>query len=1023
MPTVLPMPPKRLAIAALQFAAVLLAAALPCAWAAAPASTASLDLHRMGWLPSDVFDVGEGLPDPTVNAIAILPNGQAWLGTMRGLARQSGPRMVREPGPGGALERAILDLASTRGGDLLVATDGRGVWRLRAGAWASLGSPFGNKRVQRLRVVDHGKQQRVFAIGGGVAELVGDRWRAIPLPQVLRNAEQFDIAIDPARGTGPETLWIASYGPGLYRCNGTHACQAVAIPGPGPRTDEIRSLQVQALAGGRSALWIGMQGGGVARLAEGAWTRWHIGNSALPSDFVSDLELVQAPQGQSEVWAGTRSGLAILRSDGEWAAPDPRVPLLRERVRTLTRARNSQGVPVLWIGADGGAVRMPLQGPWHLVSTLGKQGNGIWGLRVERAADGSERLWLGSDGDGLARYQDGRWRIFGTADGLPSNTVRSIARIPDGSAEGTLWVGTWGGQLARLQGERFVELPTPWRKQDNEALSLLLAERDDVWASTRQQGLAHWNGEEWQWWPPGPAMPSRAYTALRHAGDVWLSTAEKGLARYRDGEWRFFRGDIGLPDDALYDMRLIPEPRAAGGSSPLLWIGSNKHGLLRVDISDPDRPRVVTAPALPPLAVSYVYGVVRDGRGDLLVCTDYGVFSWRRTGDGFSSTAYHREDGLPHDECNANAMQVDDQGQVWIGTVGGAAVYTPRDPRARRPSPLQLTGLLVDGKPVPHGTDRLRLPRADSTLELQYDLFSGEKEDASRFRVSLVNGDVETTDWSPATTHRYARLPAGVQRIRIEAVDAAGVVARPVELGIEVPQVWWRTPGARAVQVLGALLLLWGVLKLRERQLQGRGEVLRGMVQERTAQLQKRESELRSANDELRRLSYTDPLTGLGNRRRLFEALDMHWRASARKRESLALLLLDLDHFKRFNDAHGHLAGDARLQQVARVVQSLLPPGAVAARYGGEELCVLLPGHDADAAMKVAERMRAAAAVLPADSTLPEIEDITVTASIGVADGIPGLEQRPDVLIARADRALYAAKAAGRNRVELAPPA
>ncbi|HWS77139.1 MAG TPA: diguanylate cyclase [Thermomonas sp.] len=1012
------MHPKRLAIAALLFAS-----AMPSAWAAGAASPKGLDLHRMGWLPSEVYDVGEGLPDPTVNAIATLPNGQVWLGTMRGLARQSGPRLLPEHGPEGALDGAILDLASTRAGDLLVASDRHGVWRLRGGSWASLGAPFGGNRVQRLRVIDAGDRQRVFAIGRGVSELVGGRWRAIALPPPVRGSEQFDIAIEAARGTQPETLWVASYGPGLYRCTAAQACAAVAIPGPGPRTDEIRSLQLQSLADGRSALWIGMQGGGVARLADGGWTRWHIGNSALPSDFVSDLELVDTPHGETEVWAGTRSGLAILRGDGEWAAPDPRVPLLRERVRSLVRARNSQGVPVLWIGADGGAVRMPLQGPWHLVSTLGKQGNGIWGLRVERAADGGERLWLGSDGEGLARYQQGRWRLFGTADGLPSNTVRSILRVPDGSAEGALWVGTWGGQLARLQGERFSELPTPWRKQDNEALSLLLAGPDEVWASTRHQGLAHWDGRQWQWWPPGPAMPSRAYSALRHAGDVWFSTADRGLARYRNGQWRFFRADIGLPDDALYDMRLIPERGAGGGIAPLLWIGSNRHGLLRVDIADPDRPRLVTTPTLPPLAVSYVYGAVQDGRGDLLVCTDYGVFSWRRTGDGFRSTAYHRQDGLPHDECNANAMQVDDQGQVWIGTVGGAAVYTPPDARTRRASPLQLTGLLVDGFPVMPDAGVLRLPRPDSTLELQYDLFSGEKEDDSRYRVALVNGGVEATAWSPANTHRYARLPAGAQRIRIEARDAAGIVAKPIELRIEVPQVWWRTPGARALQVLAALMLLWGLLKLRERQLHGRGEQLRAMVQERTAQLQKRESELRSANDELRRLSYTDPLTGLGNRRRLFETLELHWRDAARKRESLALLLIDLDHFKHFNDAHGHLAGDARLQQVARLVQSLLPAGASAARYGGEELCVLLPGHDGDAAIRVAERMRRAAAMLPADTALPEIEDLSVTASIGVAACVPGLEQRPDVLIARADHALYAAKAAGRNRVELAPPA
>jgi diguanylate cyclase (GGDEF)-like protein len=365
-------------------------------------------------------------------------------------------------------------------------------------------------------------------------------------------------------------------------------------------------------------------------------------------------------------------------------------------------------------------------------------------------------------------------------------------------------------------------------------------------------------------------------------------------------------------------------------------------------------------------------------------------------------------------------MQVDDRGRVWIGTLGGAAVYTPPSARPRRAAPLRLTRLLVDGQPAMPAAGVLQLPNADSSLELEYDLFTGEKEEDNRYRVSLANVASGTTEWSAANNHRYARLPAGGQRIRIDARDAAGIAATPIELRIDVPQAWWRTPHARALQVLTALLLLWCVLKLRERQLDHRQEQLRGMVRERTAQLQKRESELRAANDELRRLSYTDPLTGLGNRRRLFESLELHWRDAARKQASLGLLLIDLDHFKRFNDAHGHLAGDARLQQIARLVLSQLPAGASAARYGGEELCVLLPGHDSAAAAAVAERMRQAIATLPSDTALPDVEDIVVTASIGVAAEIPGLEQRPDVLIARADHALYAAKAAGRNRIESA---
>jgi hypothetical protein len=97
----------------------------------------------------------------------------------------------------------------------------------------------------------------------------------------------------------------------------------------------------------------------------------------------------------------------------------------------------------------------------------------------------------------------------------------------------------------------------------------------------------------------------------------------------------------------------------------------------------------------------------------------------------------------------------------------------------------------------------LALPRADSALELHYDLLTGEKEAGSRYRVSLLGGEGGIGTWEPLESHAFARLPAGRQRVRIEARDFAGVPAEPLELVVDVPQVWWQTPLARALQVLG----------------------------------------------------------------------------------------------------------------------------------------------------------------------------------------------------------------------------
>ena len=993
---------------------------LACACQAAAGGRAQVagrdDLDGIGWLPSEVFDVGEGLPDPAVNAIATLPNGQVWLGTMRGLARMNGARIVPEAGPGDVLTHSILDLAATPRGNLFASVEGDGVLLREGGVWRSIGSPFGAERTQRLRVFVDGKRERVFATGAGVAEWTGDDWEHWPLPDALSGREIFDVAFEPGNAGYPSTLWVASFGQGLYRCRDNAACVPVAIDAAGPRSDEIRVLHLEARPDGSQALWVGMYGGGLARLQHGAWTRWHGANSALPSDLVIDFELVTARDGDTEAWIGTRGGLAILRHDHDWNTGDPRIPQLHERVRSVLHTRDSQGVPVVWVGSDTGAVRTRLEGPWRLVSRLGSGGNGIWGLWVDSATDGSDRIWLASDGDGVASYEDGRWKRYLRADGLPNDNVRSVMRVPGGNGDGTIWAGTWGGQVARLVGERFVELPTPWPKTPGDAASLLLADGKDVWVGTREHGLARWDGARWQWFAPGNGMPAWVYAAVRHGPDLWFSTADRGLARYRNGKWRFHGSDIGLPADRFYDLRLIP----SADGDPVLWMGSSNSGLLRIDVSNPDQPRLLPQDALPSLPVTKVYGAVSDGKGDIVVCTDYGISGWRATKSGYTTTTYHRQDGIPHDECNGGALRTDRSGRVWIGTIGGAAVYTPSAGMPRKPSPLLLTEVSVDGKPTTLADGELQLPRPGSALEIRYELATGEKEAASRYRV-MAPGESAQPAWEAADSHVFARLPAGRQHVRIEAVDFAGVAAAPLEFDVIVPQEWWSTPLWRGIQAIIGLLLLWGFLKLRERHLRQREEELRDMVQERTAQLQMRSIELRAANDELRRLSYTDPLTGLGNRRRLFETLDLQWRDAARKRESLALLLIDLDHFKRFNDAHGHQAGDVRLQQAAQVVLSHLPDGASAARYGGEELCVLLPGHDTTAAAQVAEQIRLAIANLPTEAALPRIDGIVVTASIGVAAGVPGLEQRPDVLIARADRALYAAKGAGRNRVEHDP--
>ena len=177
-----------------------------------------------------------------------------------------------------------------------------------------------------------------------------------------------------------------------------------------------------------------------------------------------------------------------------------------------------------------------------------------------------------------------------------------------------------------------------------------------------------------------------------------------------------------------------------------------------------------------------------------------------------------------------------------------------------------------------------------------------------------------------------------------------------------------------------------------------------------------RTRELREANQRLELLSNTDALTGLVNRRCFIEALDKEWTRALRTGGRLAIAMIDVDYFKRYNDHYGHLAGDACLRQVAQALASGIRQDLdVAARYGGEEFAVIMPNSDADNSRQVAERVRLAILSLGVPHAQSSIGWISV--SIGIAAVMPSDKMIAEELIHLADGALYDAKRDGRNRV------
>jgi diguanylate cyclase (GGDEF)-like protein len=179
----------------------------------------------------------------------------------------------------------------------------------------------------------------------------------------------------------------------------------------------------------------------------------------------------------------------------------------------------------------------------------------------------------------------------------------------------------------------------------------------------------------------------------------------------------------------------------------------------------------------------------------------------------------------------------------------------------------------------------------------------------------------------------------------------------------------------------------------------------------------RRENLLKAQAEKLGIQSLTDELTGIANRRRMNQHLEEEIRRAARSYRPLSVILLDIDHFKLFNDRFGHLAGDECLIRVALSLQARITrAGDLLARYGGEEFCVVLPDTDNEAALTFAESLRLKVTKLniphPVNSCAP-----TVTISLGVATWLPGLPETCTGLLLKADNALYRAKQQGRNCV------
>jgi len=952
------------------------------AWLAACLAGAAL-CARAEQMSLREYGPADGLDNLAARALVQDRAGFLWVGTENGLYRFDGVRFERIGGEQGLIE--VNALAADAAGRVWVGTTD-GLFVLQDGALRRIdhgGQPImvfhpqaiALRGTDRLWVLDGDRRLLLVSRGDG-----GAPWQVREV-----TAEPPLQALTSVLATGADELWLGC-GEALCRL------QAGRVDTWGVERGVPRQRWYRLLHSRDGSLWAR----GTGKVVQ------------LPADagrFVDrgDAQVVDDPVGIYPLLEDARQRIltavpqALLRWDGRsWQRFGAEAGLPQAgRLRALLADRDGE----VWLAQLGaGVLQWRGYGLWENWSAAdGLPRSTVWAM-ARAGPPGTQRLHAGTGG-GLAAF-DATARRFAAA-GRDVPEAREVTSVePDGN--GGFWAGTAGGNLLHFDAG-----PGP-----QPAAVVGLPDAPSLYRMRRDRGGELWIASDdgvYRWQPAvAGSRPRRAGTASK--GDVIVD-----LCQGADGTM-WFVGDPGIA--RLVDGRWVPPRRLeAGRAGRESAIACLRDGSVVTASADQRLRRLLpqgeswsaTDITPPILRGRNVLALLEDRRGWLWASTDGGVAVW----NGRQWRLLDQRSGLVWNDTSGGALYEDTDGTVWIGTSRGAShMIAPEALFAPASRAAVIQAVRRGGAPLPAG-GRLVLPWSLEALEIALAIPSYRDRHAVALEYRLAGFDERWTV-APHPDLRLTGLPAGSYRFEARAADLErGSRSDPVALEFEIEPPWWGTRAFQGACAVLALGLAWAWSWWRTRALVRAEQRLQALVRERTR-------ELEASQELLREQATKDALTGAWNRRAILEILEREIGRTRRERQSVMLVMADIDHFKRINDTHGHPAGDAVLREFVGRLSGAIRPYDAIGRYGGEEFMLVLPGLGADLD---AERARLARihAVIAASPIEAGGTAIAVTCSFGAIGLEPSARIGAEAMIEAADAALYRAKHGGRDRIEYAP--
>jgi diguanylate cyclase (GGDEF)-like protein len=939
----------------------------------------------------------EGLSPGAIRAIVQDERGFVWFGTEDGLDRYDGYELrhfanIRAV-PGSLPDSWISALARDASGRLWIGSDGGGlVWRDDSSGTFRAEDPTTHQplldptgKVRALHADPNGRLW-IATRNAGVRAIDLLRHVSTDYRHDAQNEDSIsDDSVYALAQDASGNLWVGSAS-GLDRLDPQSGHIVHFTPGlraAGVSADE--PAKVNALCVDRlGTLWVGLDTGLVrVNVATGSMTllRHREGDpDALPAGAVTAL----LDEDEQRLWIGTTTGLAMLdRQSGQFRVirhdPTSQQSLPDNNITSLFQDRSG----LLWVGTKSGGVARWNPRSWSFGHH--RFADQAADTITSFAVDQRGTLWVGSLGAGVAsidphtgvtvRYRSGA----NSPVSLHDDAV--MAMVVDD--RNRLWLGTMNHGIDRLDAARRevkhfdaaagdpAALPAPG------IMSLLRDRRGRIWVGTYGGGIAMIDpvtdrilSYDRDRTDAGGLLGDRATVLVEDpAGLIWIGTDGSGLNVLDPATGRFahFVHDMhdgaSLSSDIVYALHVDP--------NGVLWVGTRGGGLDRV-VGAPfaaGGAQFINLSESEGLPNSTVYGIESDATGTLWVSTNRGLASIQP--NGHVIRGFRRDHGLQSDEFNFGAHYQGPDGTLYFGGNKGYNAFIPKRLQLSEPPPtIVLTEVLRANMRVSASPDllsRIDVGYRDSVVTFQFAALDFAGPSNVHYSYRLEGFDSDWVDAGNTRQATYTSLNAGNYVFRVRAANDSGLwIERKSGLKLHVAPPPWATWWAWTIYVCSLCAVVFLIALGQHRRM--KREVayalrLKQEVSERTAELAERNRDMERANQQLREISVSDALTGLGNRRFLQEAMGVM--ASESDRGVITdciLMIIDLDHLKPINDEYGHEGGDAVLIQVADILRSEFRPADLIGRWGGDEFVVVCRQTDLTAASALAERVRSSVA-------------------------------------------------------------